>query len=139
MIISAFCTHCTGGSPPSDTDGTRQSHAKKALPSQDTTVPAQQNPKHPNVSIESEGFRVYLDPETGEFITPPEDKVSPVERLEPAADFSTSDADLVESSSPVPGGGTMVDLKGRFRKALTAGKDSHGKIKIEHQVIEKKD
>jgi hypothetical protein len=46
---------------------------------------------------------------------------------------------LEERPSPVPGGGTMVDLKGRFQSPLTATIDSNGDIKIEHRDIESKE
>jgi hypothetical protein len=74
------------------------------------------------------GFRAYVDPETGELTEPPSD--APAE--EPAAAFSTSDEGLVAVPSPVPGGGVMVDLQGRFRSPLTATVGADGKVRMQH-------
>ena len=41
---------------------------------------------------------------------------------------STSSQGLVEKASPVPGGGTMVDLQGRFQNAMTMQIDEHGNM-----------
>jgi hypothetical protein len=41
---------------------------------------------------------------------------------------STSSQGLVETPSPVPGGGTMVDLQGRFQNAMTMQIDEHGNV-----------
>lgn len=44
---------------------------------------------------------------------------------------STSDQGLVEERSPVPGGGVMVNLQGRFQNAETATIDASGKLHAE--------
>ena len=74
----------------------------------------------------SSGLRVYIDPLTGEFGVPPQ--------LEApyAHAYSTSQEGLVETPSPVPGGGVMVDLQGRFLSPLTATVGADGKIKMRH-------
>lgn len=41
---------------------------------------------------------------------------------------STSSQGLVETPSPVPGGGVMVDLQGRFQNAMTMQIDEHGNV-----------
>ena len=137
--VLVFCTQCTGGSPPSETQGAQKANAKGTLTPPKTTGSQDQNGKHRIKPGESTALRVYIDPETGEFITPPEREVPAAERLEPRAAFSTSQDGLTEIPSPVPGGGTMVDLKGRFRSPLTATIDSDGKISIEHHSIEMKE
>jgi hypothetical protein len=78
----------------------------------------------------STGLRVCVDPETGEFTVPPSD-VRAAEQS--AAAFSTSHEGLVETSSPGPGGGVMVDLEGRFRSPLTATVGTDGKLKMYHR------
>ena len=139
VIVLAFCTHCTGGSPPSNGEGVQQTSAKETPPSPNTTVAQEQNDKNLTSPGESEAQRVYIDPETSEFTAPPEREVATVRKLASPAASSTSHQGLEEKPSPVPGGGTMVDLQGRFRSPLTATTDSNGKIKIEHQVSDNKE
>ena len=139
MIALAFCTHCTQGSPPSKTAGVNQTSAKEAPPSPNTTVAQEQNNKNLTAGAESEAQRVYIDPETGEFTNPPEQEAATASKQALPAASSTSHQGLEEKPSPVEGGGTMVDLKGRFRSPLTATTDSNGKIKIEHQASDNKE
>ncbi len=77
-------------------------------------------------------MRVYIDPNTGEIQEPPAGAptAETTESLEKA--FSTSSEGLVETPSPVPGGGVILDLQGRFRSPLVATQDADGKISIEH-------
>jgi len=42
--------------------------------------------------------------------------------------LSTSSVGLVEEKSPVPGGGTMVNLQGRFQNAMTIESDADGNV-----------
>ena len=137
--IMVLCAQCTGGSPPADTQEERQTNAKETLTPQTMISTQDQKKKDLIKAGESATLRVYIDPETGEYITPPQGKVSTAEKLETRTAFSTSHDDLVEVPSPVPGGGTMIDLKGRFRSPLTATIDSNGKINIGHHSIEKKE
>lgn len=81
---------------------------------------------------ESPGMRAYIDPVTGEFGVPPPGEAPSPEALAPGAAYSTSDEGLVETPSPVPGGGVMIDLQGRFRGPLTATLDADGKMKMQH-------
>ena len=87
---------------------------------QEEAVPVQQG---------TSGFRAYIDPETGQLTVPPED--APAEEPTAAA-LATSDEGLVAVPSPVPGGGNVVDLKGRFRSPLMATVDAEGKVEIHH-------
>ena len=95
----------------------------------DTATPQTGDPQGTADQQGASGFRAYVDPETGELIEPPDD--APVEEP-PAAAFSTSHEGLVETPSPVPGGGVMVDLKGRFRSPLTATVGADGKVRMQH-------
>lgn len=139
MILLAFCTHCTGGSPPSNTDGVKQTNTEATSPPHNTTAAQAQNKNNVTTPGQSGAFRVYIDPETGEFTTPPERGVPAARTTAPSAAFSTSHEGLEERPSPVPGGGTMVDLKGRFQSPLTATIDGNGKTIIEHQVSDEQE
>ena len=75
------------------------------------------------------GWRAYIDPETGELTDPPAGSAASQSE---AAAFSTSHAGLRERPSPVPGGGMMVDLQGRFRSPLVATRGADGKLTIHH-------
>ena len=139
MIVLAVCTHCTGGSPPSTSDGVTQTNAKATPPKSNTTAAQEQISKDVTTPGESGALRVYIDPETGEYTTPPAPEVPAARKLPSPAALSTSHEGLEEQPSPVPGGGTLVDLKGRFRSPLVATIDSNGKTKIEHQAIDNKE
>ena len=79
--------------------------------------------------------KAHIDPETGQFIKGP--KTTPAgQRASDNAAFNTSDEGLVETSSPVEGGGTMVDLQGRFRIPVTAKVGEDGKAIISHEPID---
>jgi hypothetical protein len=102
-----------------------------------TTAAQGQTKENLTTSEESGALRVYIDPETGEFTTPPARGVPATRTTPPSAAFSTSHEGLEER--PAPGGGIMLDLKGRFRTPLTATIDSNGKTKIEHQVSDEQE
>jgi hypothetical protein len=72
-------------------------------------------------------MRVYIDPKTGEPTTPP-----PGAAVEAApAVQQRSGEGLVEE--PAPGGGVMMDLKGRFKTplAVTIGPDGRARVEDE--------
>ncbi len=75
-------------------------------------------------STGSPGLKVYIDPETGEFATPPpgvfDEAVGP--RTRPAVPREEL------RGVPAPGGGVMVDLKGHFRSYSVATQSPEGKI-----------
>ena len=77
------------------------------------------------------GKWVFVDPDTGEFSSrKPEGfastSLSP--RLQDA--FSRSSEGLQKVASPVPGGGTMVSTRGRFKCAQVAVPDGRGGLKF---------
>jgi hypothetical protein len=76
-------------------------------------------------------MRIYLDPETGEPRDLPTEAMDQVS-LPPDDALSTSSEGLVETPSPVPGGGVKLDLQGRFRSPLIATRDAKGKVTIQH-------
>jgi hypothetical protein len=72
------------------------------------------------------GMRVYIDPKTGEPTTPP-----PGAAVEAApAVQQRSGEGLVEE--PAPGGGVMMDLKGRFKTPLGVTVDPDGRTRVGH-------
>src|SRR5262245_57755342 len=72
------------------------------------------------------GMTVHVDPQTGALRREPAAGTAPLQ-LSPQLQnaLSTSHQGLVETPSPVPGGGIKVDLQGRFQSPLmvTIGSD----------------
>jgi hypothetical protein len=92
-----------------------------------------QNTNKKILPVMKEGINIYIDPQTGEFIQEPRQgqealKITP--EMQNAT--STSSEGLVEEISPVPGGGVMIDLKGRFQSPLIITQDPSGKQKTRH-------
>ena len=79
------------------------------------------------------GQRIEIDPNTGAIVpaSPPRGR-SRAERAAEAASFNTSDEGLVEVPNPTRGGGTTVDLRGRFRSPLTATHSEDGGVAVSH-------
>lgn len=82
-------------------------------------------------SEKAAGIVVHIDPTTGEFLPePPATGVAQPPATEAAkAPFP----ELYEVASPTPGGGVMIDLKGRFRTPLVATIDAEGKVTLKHE------
>jgi hypothetical protein len=81
--------------------------------------------QHLNGSSE---MKVYVDPETGEIL-----KHSSKNAASLTLEKSTTVPDLPEEvASPVTGGGTMVDVKGRFQTPLKATINADGNVVINH-------
>jgi hypothetical protein len=72
------------------------------------------------------GMVVHIDPATGEFVEPRDGTVPVALDKETLDALSTSAEGLVETPSPVPGGGVMVDLRGRFHSTHIAVTDGAG-------------
>ena len=69
----------------------------------------------------SSGLTVHIDPVTREFVQQPADtKALDDAALVIADPLNTSSEGLVEKPSPVPGGGTVVELQGRFQNTAVA-------------------
>lgn len=76
------------------------------------------------------GMKVYKDPETGEFLdSPPETLPAEIQRTDEDA-ISTSHEGLEIIEVDKPGGGFIINLKGRFRQHQTATKDADGNVTI---------
>lgn len=73
----------------------------------------------------AQGQLVYLDKD-GNRVTPPPGAVKAAE----TPSVNRSSEGLVQVQSSVPGGGVMVDLKGRFRNYVVATKKSDGTVAI---------
>jgi hypothetical protein len=96
----------------------------------DESIPADIEKESVSPPEGSSGMKVYIDPETGEFLDSPHEKL-PSEMPEAAKEaISTSDEGLEERKVDKPGGGVMIDLKGRFRQHQTATQDDDGNISI---------
>jgi len=79
------------------------------------------------------GMKIYIDPQTGAILKePPPGSISVPLTPEMQNALSSSDQDLVEVPSPVPGGGVKVDLQGRFQNPVFATTDADGKVKVLH-------
>ena len=79
-----------------------------------------------------QGMKIYIDPATGKQSMPPVGRVPPAAFVSsPKAKVNTSSQGLIEQSAP--GGGTMVDLQGRFQSSTKATVKKNGSIVIEHQ------
>lgn len=77
---------------------------------------------------ESAAYRVYIDPQTREFVAPPV-FVEPDHVTYNAQDpLNYSSEGLVEQPSPIEGGGIMVDLQGRFRNTSVATINADGTV-----------
>ncbi len=72
------------------------------------------------------GMRLYVDPKTGEFLEAPPEGAEVQMSQEAMEPFSTSPVGLFQEDAP--GGGKMVNLRGRFRQAFTAAIDESGAV-----------
>ena len=136
IFVLAFCIHCNQERPTSSNESGQPTRAKKTSLPQNTAAMQGRHDKDLATPTVSGTLKAYIDPETGEFIPQPKGKDPALESHEPSDAISTSSEGLVEVPSPVPGGGTMVNLKGRFRKSLTVTQDGDGKGKIKNQTID---
>jgi hypothetical protein len=73
-------------------------------------------------------YRVCIDPATGALTSQPTGAGAAPVGKDTERSLSTSSEGLREVPSPVPGGGTMVDLQGRFRNVSVATVDENGDL-----------
>ncbi len=76
---------------------------------------------------------VARDPVTGRLHPASAEQIKNLLTEDMRKSLSTSTVDLVEVESPTPGGGVMLDLKGRFRNYHFATKDDAGNLRIRCQ------
>ena len=122
MIMLAFCTQCTEGVPPSIADGDKQIDTS-------STFVQKSNKMNLAPQGESEAQKAYIDSETGQFVSPPKHDVPVSNNPIEASAFISTVEKLEEKSSLVPGGGMMIDLKGRFQSPISATIEGKGKTK----------
>jgi hypothetical protein len=114
-----------GDGSPADSKLTREESASSA-----SQQPDQRRADSPGGAP---GMTIHIDPLTGALLKEPAPRSLPLQ-LPPSLlnALSTSHQGLVEAPSPVPGGGVMVDLQGRFRSMLFATIGPDGRVKIMH-------
>jgi hypothetical protein len=83
-------------------------------------------------SRKAPGMKIYIDPKTGDFSNPPIEPL-PAESQRSFDASKESKPELSQVPSSRPGGGVMIDLKGRFHSPLTATRKTDGKLSIEHR------
>jgi len=77
------------------------------------------------------GLVVYIDPVTGAILGQPAPGATPLPLSPEVSEaLSTSSAGLV--SVPLPGGGFMIDLQGRFQSPMMATIDAYGVVRTQH-------
>lgn len=126
LMVLAFCFQCTKADSPTS--------AEKATATTGS-VPAVQVPEKtdPAGTTAPNAQKAYVDPQTGELISKPmQDTPAANDTLKPSA-LDTSTEELQEQVSTVPGGGVMIDLKGKFRNPLKATINQNGDTSFEHQ------
>jgi hypothetical protein len=74
----------------------------------------------------SPGMTVYKDPDTGRLLPLPADELQRLLTKDLRSAISTSQDGLVETAAP--GGGVMIDLRGRFRNMTWATVGPDGKV-----------
>jgi hypothetical protein len=107
-------------------------HAPGSSQGPGTPTPASSDATSASARAAAGGMKIHIDPQTGA-LTKDAAPTAPLS-LSPAEQnaFSTSHQGLVETPSPVPGGGVMIDLQGRFQHPLSATIDDAGKLTIHH-------
>lgn len=130
IVTLTFCTHCTDGGSFSTGDIVKHTTANSDV--------AQGSKK---ISLTQQGEygtqKVNIDPETGQFVSPPEHDVAAANQTSEPSALSSSVEKMEEHPSPVPGGGMMIDLRGRFQSPMSATIEGNGNTEIEHQANDK--
>jgi hypothetical protein len=94
-----------------------------------TVAPVAQTSSATSTPYNNAGYVVHFD-QNGKIV----EEVSPQSEAEFNAQLNevinTSQEGLVQKANPVPGGGTMIDLQGRFQSAATATVDKNGKVVV---------
>ena len=125
-VVLAVCIGCTDARPPASMNGRQATHAETAMDRQPESSDS-------TARSAASAQKAYVDPQTGEFVPPPRvESPSDNQPLSPAA-LSTSEETLQEEPSPVPGGGMMIDLKGRHQSPIKSTIDSDGRATVEHR------
>lgn len=70
------------------------------------------------------GMRMYIDPQTGKPAVPPPSAQAVPSRVAPAGLIRQTAPGLIEEPVTAPPGGMKVDLRGRYRTAVTRRSDA---------------
>ena len=90
--------------------------------------------REPGANPLAPSLRAYLDPVTGQWVTPPPGLRRPlILGARTKAALATSHDGLFQEE--LPSGGYKVDLQGRFRSALVAHVDEDGNIVLSHEPL----
>lgn len=73
--------------------------------------------------------RVYRDPVTGEFTSPPPEATAPSVPVSTRESVSTEPVPTTQETA-IEGGGKLLHLQGRFRSYTSATKDAAGKVTV---------
>ncbi len=95
------------------------------------TVDADQTAQATNTSesiVPPAGYVVYIDPATGKIVEQSPSATPVLFDSEISNALSTSSEGLKEVPSPGPGGGTMIDLQGRFQNSMVVVTDEDGNL-----------
>jgi len=87
---------------------------------------APSEPSAPAAPAGAVGLTIYKDPVTGRLMPVPPDKLRELLAVDLRRATSTSHEGLVETAAP--GGGVMIDLRGRFQDAMEAEVGPDGKV-----------
>ncbi|ETX01426.1 MAG: hypothetical protein ETSY1_07445 [Candidatus Entotheonella factor] len=118
-----------GGGTMVDLQGRFQSTGK-AEPNEQAQPNEDKASKPTNTKQSTSQQKAYKDPETGKLGPPPE-AADALESLEALRHVTSTSLEGLEEK-PAPGGGTMVDLQGRFGSAIMATKDKNGNLTLSH-------
>lgn len=129
LVLGWACWGCNNVHPTSSDGQAVSQPQKQAAPPPPEAAPAA--PATAAVRPVA-ALRAEVDPNTGEFIIPEEVRIHREDDFAIQSTITSSDAGLVETPSPVAGGGIEVDLKGRFQNPLLATIDSNGQPRITH-------
>lgn len=125
LAVSVGLTYCTEGRSPVSADSTPPTvtvsrvdrKAATAQPDTPGTPPAQ---------------KAYVDADSGDLIPHPKNGASAENSALQPHTLGAATETMEEQPSPVPGGGVMIELKGRFQSPVRATVETNGKTIIEH-------
>lgn len=129
-VALSFLSHLTEGSP--------LVRAEDARPAAVGTPVAQAPKGAESTSLAgSSAQKAYIDPDTGELIPRPA-RVAPAQRdsIQPSTLGASTDG-MQERSSPVPDGGVMIDLKGRFQNPVSVTVDGKEAARAMHPAVDR--
>lgn len=129
-IVWALCTHCT------DERISAASDILEDTPTHSTV--AQHKMRLSPVPHKKQGAqKANVDPETGQLVSPTEHHAPATNETNESSALNHPVEKMEEKESPVPGGGMMIDLKGRFKSPIRATIKQSGQTEIGHHDDDK--